>query len=499
MNENLTLPRWPLETVRAVAAERDVRVWPVGGVVRDALLDRPLHDWDFAVDRDARGLARAVGDKLGGAYFPLDPERDVGRVVLGIDDEERLELDFAALRGPTLAADLGARDFTINAMAVAPEGYLLDPYDGQGDLERRLVRAIGPQAFDADPLRMLRGVRQVAELRFRLEAKTAAWIIQRAPTLSEVASERVREEVVRILAAPNAAEHVHMLDTLELLPHVLPDAVYLKSQAQSLPHRFDVWWHTLLVIDGVEGVVAALEGERPQLEYIDAPAAVWDDVAQRLEPFADRLLEHLQVELVGGISRHALLRLAALCHDLGKPLTVSEETDGRLHFYGHEREGAELTEAWMEYLAFSRAAVAWVKTVVMAHLRPGQLSRVEGEVTRRAVYRYFRDTGPAGVDVTLLSMADHLATYGPTLEPERWTRRLDVVERLLSHYFERYEEVVAPPPLITGRDLMAELDLAEGPLIGRLLAAVREAQASGEVGTRQEALALAGRLLEAER
>jgi hypothetical protein len=119
-------------------------------------------------------------------------------------------------------------------------------------------------------------------------------------------------------------------------------------------------------------------------------------------------------------------------------------------------------------------------------------------VTRRAVYRYFRDTGPAGVDVTLLSMADHLATYGPTLKPERWTRRLDVVELLLSHYFERYEEVVAPLPLIGGRDLMAELDVAPGPLIGRLLAAVREAQAGGEVETREEALALAGRLLEAE-
>jgi tRNA nucleotidyltransferase/poly(A) polymerase len=467
-------------------------------VVRDALLGRPLHDWDFAVDRDARGLARAVGDKLGGAYFPLDPERDVGRVVLEMDAAQRLDLDFAALRGPTLAADLGARDFTINAMAVAPEGYLLDPYDGQGDLESRLLRALGPQVFDDDPLRMLRAVRQVAELGFRLEAKTAAWIIQRAPTISDVASERVREEVVRTLAAPNPAEHVHMLDTLELLPYVLPDAVYLKSQAQSPPHRFDVWWHTLLALDGVEGVVATLEGERPALEYIDAPVSVWDDVAQRLGPFAGRLQDHLQIELVGGVSRHALLRLAALCHDLGKPLTVSEDEDGRLHFYGHEREGADLTEAWMQDLAFSRAAVDWVTKIVTAHLRPGQLSRVEGPVTRRAVYRYFRDTGPAGVDVTLLSMADHLATYGPTLKPERWTRRLDVVELLLSHYFERYEEVVAPLPLIGGRDLMAELDVAPGPLIGRLLAAVREAQAGGEVETREEALALAGRLLEAE-
>jgi hypothetical protein len=304
---------------------------------------------------------------------------------------------------------------------------------------------------------------------------------------------------MRILAARNPAEHVHMLDTLELLPYVMVDAVYLKSQVQSPPHRFDVWWHTLLVLDGVEGIVAALQGERSDLEYVDAPASVWDDVVQRLGPFADRLVSHLQVGLAGGVTRHALLRLAALCHDLGKPLTATEDVDGSLHFYGHEREGADLTQAWMQDRAFSRAAVDWVKKIVAAHLRPGHLSRVQGPVTRRAVYRYFRDTGPAGVDVTLLSMADHLATYGPTLETERWARRLDVVELLLSHYFERHEEVVAPPPLITGRDLMAELGLEEGPVIGRLLAGVREAQASGEVATREEALALAGELLEGER
>ncbi len=487
----VTLPDWPLEQVRALAEERGVRVWPVGGVVRDALLGRPLHDWDFAVERDAMGLARAVADALGGAYYPLDAARDTGRVVLQRQDGQRIDLDFAVLRGPDLEADLGGRDFTLNAMATGSDGRLVDLHGGLADLEARLVRAIGPSAFDDDPLRMLRAVRLTAELDLRLEARTAAWIIRRASGLPQASAERVRDELARILAAPAVANHLHMLDELGLLAQVIPEVTPLKEQNQSPPHRFDVWWHTLLVVEAVAAVLAALAGAHPSLAYVDAPARVWDDLAQALGRFAPAVANHLQVRLAGGRTRRALLLLAALCHDLGKPLTCTEDERGHLHFYNHEREGARMTAERMRQLRFSRPEVERVRTVVRAHLRPGHLARVQGPVTRRAVYRFFRATGDAGVEVMLLSLADHLATWGPNLEADRWARRLEVAEVLLSHYFERHEETVKPSALITGGDLMSELGLEEGPLVGRLLEAVREAQAAGEVRSREEALALA--------
>jgi hypothetical protein len=149
----------------------------------------------------------------------------------------------------------------------------------------------------------------------------------------------------------------------------------------------------------------------------------------------------------------------------------------------------------MEALRFGRAEVKCVERVVAAHLRPGHLARVEGPVTRRAIYRFFRATDDAGVDVVLLSLADHVATWGPNLDAARWNRRLEVAELLLSHYFEQHEVAVDPPALISGRDLIEELGLSSGPLLGKLLAEVREAQAAGEVGTREEALALAETLL----
>jgi len=484
------LPDWPRQVVHRLAARRGVRVWPVGGAVRDALLDCPIHDWDFAVERDAMGLARAVADALGGAYFPLDTERDAGRVVLAVADGTRLELDFAALRGAGLEADLLARDFTINALALDETGTLVDPTGGQADLEGGRVRAASERVFRDDPVRLLRAVRMEAGLGFEIEPQTAAWLRRDAPLLALPSAERVRDEFVRLLALQGAATHLQRLDEFGLLPYMMPELASLKGLTQSPPHRFDVWRHTLLVVDALEGVIAAATGrEVGPSTLVDAPPAAWGELARVLVQFAGDVTAHLAVEVSGGRGRATLLKLAALLHDVGKPETWSLGEDGCIHFYNHELVGAQIAAARLQRLRFSRDEVGRVRVMVGQHLRPAHLART-AQVTRRAVYRYFRATGCAGVEVVLLCLADHLATWGPNLQEQRRARRLEVAETLLAHYFERHEETVAPPPLLTGHDLMAELGLAEGPEVGRLLETVREAQAAGEVRTREQALAL---------
>jgi putative nucleotidyltransferase with HDIG domain len=490
----IPLPDWPWQIVRRLADQRGVRVWPVGGAVRDVLLERPVHDWDFAVDRDALGLARAVADALGGAYFPLDVERGAGRVVLAGSDDARQDLDFAALRGPDLESDLLARDLTVNAMALGGTGALVDPAGGKADLEAGRVRATGEWAFQDDPVRLLRAVRVEAELGFEIEPRTAAWMRRDAALLAIPAVERVRDEFARLLATRRAAAHLERLDAFGLLSHVVPELVSLKGVTQSPPHRFDVWRHTLRVIDALEGVLAAVAGgEVEPYARVDAPPAAWGDLARALHQFAGDVTAHLAVEVSGGRDRALLLKLAALLHDVGKPQTRSQDENGRIHFYNHEPVGARIAADRLRALRFSRDEVDRVWVIIGQHLRPPHLARAE-RVTRRAVYRYFRATGCGGVDVVLLSLADHLATWGPHLQERRWARRLEVAELLLAHFFERYEETVAPPPLLTGHDVMAELGLEPGPEIGRLLECVREAQAAGEVRTRAEALALARRL-----
>jgi len=492
------LPEWPWQTVRQWAAERGVRVWVVGGAVRDVLLGRPVHDWDFTVDGDALGLARALADGLGGAYFPLDAERGTGRVVLAAADEPRQELDFAALHSAGLEADLRARDFTVNALAVDEVGLLTDPTGGQEDLAARCVRATSERAFRDDPLRLLRAMRMEAELGFGIEPQTVSWVRRDAPLLARPAAERVRDEFARLLAAPGAASHLERCDEFGLLSHVVPELQSLKGVTQSPPHRAGVWRHTLQTVDALEGIVALIRGEEsvPRPDRFPKPvrsSVAWGDLGRVLVQFAADLCAHLAVEVGGGRDRALLLKLATLLHDVGKPETWSQDTEGRIHFYDHEPVGARMAAERTQELRFSRDEVERASTMVAYHLRPSHLAE-SGQVTRRAVYRYFRATGDAGVEVVLLALADHLAIWGAALEEVRWARLLEVAETLLTHYFERHAETVAPPPLVTGDDLMAELGLAPGPEIGRLLEAVREAQAAGEVQTREEALALARRL-----
>ncbi|HEY74023.1 MAG: hypothetical protein B6I35_05390 [Anaerolineaceae bacterium 4572_32.2] len=487
---NIVLPDWPWQAVRRLAKERGIQTWPVGGAVRDTLLDRPVHDWDFAVERDAMKLARAVADALDGDYFPLDVERDTGRAIATTPNGARVELDFAALRGGDLEVDLLARDFTINAMALNETGALIDPAGGQADLSNCRIRATSERAFQDDPMRLLRGVRMETEMGFEIEPQTADWIQRDASLVALSSAERARDEFARLLTLPRTVIPLQRLDEFGLLPHVAPELETLKGVTQSPPHRFDVWRHTLMTMDTLEGVVAAITGQKVKKRVLaDAPIAAWGDIARVLGQFANDVTAHLAVEISGGRDRAMLLKLAALLHDVGKPQTWSQGEDGRIHFYNHEPVGAQMAARRLKKLRFSRDEAERIRTIVGQHLRPAHLSRAE-KVTRRAVYRYFRATSCAGVDVVLLSLADHLATYGPNLQEQRWTRRLMVAETLLHHCFERYEETVAPPPLVTGNDLMAELGLNPGPNIGQLLDKLREAQAAGEVNTREEALAL---------
>jgi tRNA nucleotidyltransferase/poly(A) polymerase len=478
-----------VEQVCVFLRERSVEAYLVGGCVRDWLLGRSSHDVDFAVAGDAVKLARQVADRMGGAFVLLDEERGTGRVVTGGEDSQRLFIDFARLQGDDIIADLSKRDFTVNAIAVAvaDEESIIDPYDGRRDLQLGLVRAVSEVAFLDDPLRTLRAVRLAAEMEASIEQGTEELLCQAVPLIANVSSERVRDELSKILALPGAAQNLRYLDELGLLTAIIPELETLKGVEQSAPHYLDVFEHSLETVRWLEEVVEALEGK----EAADSELSL---VPLLLYPFSRRVGAHLAQSISGDRSRLTLLKLVTLLHDLGKPATKSVNDEGGIHFYGHGREGAEVVGAILRRLRFGGNEVSLAKTIVANHMRPHLLAE-ERVVTRRAVYRFFRDTGDAGVDTLLLCLADHLATSGPNLRMARWRRRVEFVASMLTDYYERHQKVISPPRLINGYDLMEEFGLEEGPRIGELLEAVREAQVEDEVRTKEEALALVKGLL----
>ena len=479
----------PAEVQKALDLLRrgGIQTWLVGGSVRDLLLGRATHDFDFVVEADGLEVARQVANALRRPFFILDGDRRFGRVVARHAGQP-IYLDFAPLTGGTLEADLRQRDFTVNALALdvaqdPPE--LVDLVGGLEDLREGLLRAASPTAFDADPVRMLRAVRFCAELGFRLDPATEALIPPRAGSLGRTSWERIRDEMCRLLAPAGARDQVASLHRLGLLAPVLPEVAALEGVQQSPPHRHDVFRHTLQVLAELEAVLALVgAGDAPPGP--EAPPWAYEGLGARLEPFAEGLREHLAQPSGFGRSQALLLKWAALLHDVGKSQCQSREPDGRIRFLQHDAAGARMARKVALRLRLDRREVETLQTVVQHHMRPSLLAE-EPQVTGRAIYRYFRDTGEAGVGTVLLALADHLATRGPNLQPDRWTRRLDLAARLLEAYFLRREEAVAPPRLVRGEDLLA-LGVPQGPQIGALLEALREAQAEGAVTTRAEAL-----------
>ncbi len=477
-----------LERVRRVLPE-GVRVYLVGGAVRDALRGRASHDLDFSVRGDARVAARRVADALGAAYYPLHDDFDAGRVVIR-DADGRYVLDFVGLHPDGLEADLRARDFTLNAIAVnvrAPQE-LLDPLGGASDLLKGVLRACSPTSLQDDPVRVLRAVRLAASLDLHIQADTRRQIREAVPGLERVSPERIRAELMRILGGPRPAASLRALDVLDVLPLVLPETAALKGVGQSPPHVYDVWEHTLAVVDRLDALLDAL-GPAYDAETSANNLALGHAVL-RLGRYRRQFTGHLAAETTPDVTRRALLFFAALYHDIAKPATRQVEPSGRVRFFGHDTEGAGVAARRGRALHLSAEEIRIIKTAVRHHMRPLLLSQHPDMPTRRAIYRFFRDTRDVGVDICLLSLADFLGTYGPALPQDAWARHVDVIRALLEAWWERAEESVSPPPLLNGRDLIETFDLSPGPQIGRLLETVREAQAAGQVESREAALAL---------
>jgi putative nucleotidyltransferase with HDIG domain len=199
------------------------------------------------------------------------------------------------------------------------------------------------------------------------------------------------------------------------------------------------------------------------------------------------LQAHLARTLSGDRPVRSLTFLAGLLHDVGKPDTRGVDPEGMVHFIGHDQLGSDWAVRRAVQLHLSNVEADYVGCIVRHHMRPQQLTH-EGRPSRRAVYRFFAAAGECGVDVCLLGLADMMAIYGPTLSQDRWASMLDTVRELLESYFEHPAERVHPPALITGDDVMQAIGLRPGPQVGALLEALREAQAAGEVTTREAAL-----------
>jgi putative nucleotidyltransferase with HDIG domain len=442
--------------------------WLVGGAVRDRLLGRETVDYDVVVAGDPEQAARSVGRAAGGHPFALSDAFGAWRVVAREGD---WQLDVMPLTGETLEEDLLRRDFTVNAIAEPlGGGALVDPTGGRSDLEARRLRMVAAAAFTEDPLRALRLARIACELDFAADAATVTAARERVAGLALVSAERVFAELKRVVASSRVLFGLELMEQTGVTQIVLPELLALRGVEQSHFHHLDVHDHTLAV------VAEAIALQDDPLVLGPAAGAV---AALMAEPLAD------------GLTRWEAVRLGALLHDVAKPQTRAVTADGRVTFMGHDEAGASVASTVLGRLRASEKLREHVAGLARHHLRLGFLVH-EMPLGRRDLYRYLEATAPLQVDVTVLSVADRLATRGEKADAAI-AKHVELASSLLADALAWRASPPAPP--IRGDELAAALGIKPGPELGRLLTALTEAAYAGEVSDADGAVRLARTLL----
>jgi tRNA nucleotidyltransferase/poly(A) polymerase len=464
-------------------------IWLVGGAVRDALLRRPITDIDLATDSGGVRLGRRIANQLGGAFYPLDIERDLGRVITTWQGE-RLIIDVSGLRAADLEYDLALRDFTINAMAVDVHGDLqqvIDPLGGVQDVIAKRLRQCADNALASDPIRVLRAARLSVQFGLRIDGGTLRAMRDVAPHLSTVSPERYRDEVVKMLSLPRSVTALRVADAIGALDAHFPRLRALHGLKQGKPHIYDAWEHTLAVMSALSDILATISYRRT-----DDTAAQFNlgMIVVAFDLFRPALIAHLEKPGADERARQAALLLAALLHDVGKGIVPMQPgRSGGQYYPGHEAAGAEEALECMVRLRFSNQERDLVAGLVRHHgedilWRDEPLEALD-------IYRYWRMMGEDGIDLILLCLADYLGTMGHTYEQATWLRLVENGQLLLSAWFNERARYVDPPPLINGDELRRALALKPGPIVGMLLERIREAQVRDQITTVEQALATA--------
>jgi poly(A) polymerase len=461
------------------AAQENVQLYLVGGTVRDLILGKEVEDLDFAVAGNASDFARKFADATDASFVPLDEERDTVRVVFSRGRFQNCPyMDFSRISGANITEDLAARDFTINAMAMdlsqivntsAHEVEVIDPWDGADDLDRGLIRLVSARSINDDPLRMLRAYRFAAILGFTVHDETSAIIQNSLDLLGAVSTERIREELFKTLSVDNSAHYLKAMDAIGLLEQIFPEIARTKGMEQNEYHHLDVWGHSMLT-----------------LEFFEQ-----DPIPDSLENYFPETEDYLNYEPVKGRSRRSLLKLAAMLHDVGKPATRTIDTNGRIRFFDHNLEGAEIVGNIGKRLRMATREIAFLSTIVKDHMYPLGLivflrKPKAAKEKNRTIRRFIQRTGSEWLAILLLSYADLRATQGPWRKPDDLEKLNQLIGDATDIYFQQARSPM--PRLVDGRDLMEEFGLSASPLIGELLKQVREAQMDGKVKTRDDAI-----------
>jgi len=434
--------------VRSALGTKD-DLYVVGGSIRDLAFDKVPSEFDF-VSRRPCAAARAVAAKAGSRAFKLGK----GRALIYRIPMSEGNIDFSPLREATIEKNLSKRDFTMNSLAAHLKDFsLVAPSEGLSDIVTNTLRRGYRRSFSDDPLRIVKGYRMRSAFPFlEWDKETREDCMRLASEIRRVPAERILLEMTKILGGKTAARALREMAEDGVLQAVFPELKEIDGFEQEHPHRTDVLSHTLDTLDLLDENLVHFEGSS--------------------------LFHHQTGDLVK-------LRLALLFHDAGKARRFSRE-GGRIRFFGHEKESARISAGSLGALRFPNSVIRDVSSLCALHMRP-LLLHAEGSPSTPAIRRLIRD---AGSDIHLLMMMSLLDFSSMERTPEELESFWDFCRRVFDIVEKEGEKIISPPKLVDGLEALAILSLERpGPLLGKALLALADAQAGGEVGSREEAVA----------
>lgn len=439
----------------------DNEIYVVGGTVRDFLMGKISYDRDLiVVDEDAKSFSQKVAEFLDGVFIPLDEENKIYRIVL---KDKKNFLDITNPIGGNLEEDIMRRDITINAIAVNIKTGEIPSFCEFGiqDIQNKIIREIKEENFTDDPLRMLRVYRFYANLGFEISPELINITKKHASLINKPAKERIEYELMKLFDGEFAAQALLKMDESEILEIIFPFVKELKQVPPNLHHHLNLFNHSIETVNQV------------QKFYEISPKEVQ---------------EHLKKVDFGGFSRLAHLKLAALMHDIGKFSTWTIEPDtGRHRFIKHEDVGAKLAIPILKKMCFSNKQIDYISYIIKKHMYPTAVVSAP-ELNDKVMMRYVRKSADNAIDTIIIAKADRVSAQGPEITKELVEENITLLDKLLQFYLNTKETLAPLPKLIDGREVMSILNINPSPVLGKILNELHEAQISGDILTKDDAV-----------
>lgn len=449
--------------------------WLVGGCVRDFLMGKSSYDRDIAIF-DAENFAKKIADKFNGTFVVLDSVNKIYRVVL---PDKLNYLDISEIEGSSIEEDLKRRDFTINAIAYdLKTDEFIDITSGMEDLKTHSLRHIKDKNFEDDPLRILRAFRFVSTTGFEMMPELLNAIEKYKDKALFPAKERISYELMKLFGGKYTVKSLLLMDKFGILEEIFPCVKEMKSVPPNTHHHLDLFHHVIETVKHIEELYEKLpEKEKKHLDKID----------------------------FGGFPRINHLKLAGFLHDIGKYSTWTIEGgkfDGykgtecdlsllekgiRQRFIKHDDVGAKMCVPLLKNLKFSKKQIDYISLMIKIHIYPSNVV-ASPDLNEKIMMRYIRKTGDNVIDNIILAKADRYSARGEAITEEMIKNNIEGLDKLLNFYMAKKDTLKPLPKLLDGFEVMKIKKISQGRELGEYMSALHEAQITGDILTKDDAI-----------